>query len=63
MSDKPVIQLELATRLSKMTHIFKTPELQLLFVRTFWNTMTREWTHLDKFRYTVFVGCLMINRL
>jgi hypothetical protein len=51
MSDKPLIQHELAKRLAMLLHAPPTPKAQLLFIQAFLKTILREWAGIDKFRY------------
>ena len=49
MSDKPVIQQELADSLAKSV-LDINGDAQWLFIRCFWETMSREWMGLDRHR-------------
>ncbi|ELU14330.1 hypothetical protein CAPTEDRAFT_223453 [Capitella teleta] len=60
MSDKPLVQEELADRLSKLVHVMETPELTLRFVESFFWTEAREWHGTDVFRLDKF---MMLIRL
>lgn len=51
MSDKPVVQHELAKTLASLLHVPPTPEATLLFIQAFLKTMVREWNGIDRFRY------------
>ncbi|KAM6224054.1 ribosomal RNA processing protein 1 homolog A [Rhynchocyon petersi] len=50
MQDKPLLQEELGRTISQLIHAFQTTESQHLFVQTFWQTMSREWTGIDRLR-------------
>ncbi|XP_072826086.1 ribosomal RNA processing protein 1 homolog A [Vicugna pacos] len=54
MQDKPLLQEELGRTISQLVHAFQTTEAQHLFVRTFWQTMNREWTGIDRLRLDKF---------
>lgn len=51
MSDKPVVQHELAKTLASLLHEPPTAETSLLFIQAFLKTMVREWQGIDRFRY------------
>lgn len=53
MSDKPVVQYELAGRLATLLHSPPKAQDTILFVQTFFKTMLREWAAIDKFRYAI----------
>lgn len=50
MQDKPLLQEDLAKTISQLVHSFQTTEAQHLFLRTFWQTMNREWVGIDRLR-------------
>ncbi|XP_016068997.1 PREDICTED: ribosomal RNA processing protein 1 homolog A [Miniopterus natalensis] len=50
MQDKPLLQEELGRTISQLIHAFQTTEAQHLFLQTFWQTMNREWTGIDRLR-------------
>ncbi|KAM9253981.1 ribosomal RNA processing protein 1 homolog A isoform 2-T2 [Dugong dugon] len=50
MQDKPLLQEELGRTISQLIHAFQTTEAQYLFLQTFWQTMNREWTGIDRLR-------------
>ncbi|XP_049730936.1 ribosomal RNA processing protein 1 homolog A [Elephas maximus indicus] len=50
MQDKPLLQEELGRTISQLLHAFQTTEAQHLFLQTFWQTMNREWTGIDRLR-------------
>ena len=54
MSDKMVIQHELALNLADLVDIFPSPEMKLLYVDTFFLTMAREWPGIDSLRLDKF---------
>ncbi|XP_040556849.1 ribosomal RNA processing protein 1 homolog B isoform X1 [Gallus gallus] len=50
MQDKPLLQEELANNISQLIHVIQNTEAQHLFIRTFWQTMSREWNGIDNLR-------------
>ncbi|XP_036301580.1 ribosomal RNA processing protein 1 homolog A isoform X2 [Pipistrellus kuhlii] len=54
MQDKPLLQEELGRTISQLVHAFQTTEAQHLFLQTFWQTMNREWTGIDRLRLDKF---------
>ncbi|KFO28097.1 ribosomal RNA processing protein 1 homolog A [Fukomys damarensis] len=54
MQDKLLLQEELGRTISQLIHAFQTMEAQHLFLRTFWQTMIREWAGLDRLRLDKF---------
>ncbi|OXB58614.1 hypothetical protein ASZ78_007608 [Callipepla squamata] len=50
MQDKPLLQEELANNISQLIHVIQNTEAQHLFIRTFWQTMNREWNGIDNLR-------------
>ncbi|OXB79556.1 UNVERIFIED_CONTAM: hypothetical protein H355_000372 [Colinus virginianus] len=50
MQDKPLLQEELADNISQLIHVIQNTEAQHLFIRTFWQTMNREWNGIDNLR-------------
>ncbi|XP_015416305.1 PREDICTED: ribosomal RNA processing protein 1 homolog A isoform X4 [Myotis davidii] len=54
MQDKPLLQEELGRTISQLVHAFQTTEAQHLFLQTFWQTMSREWTGIDRLRLDKF---------
>ncbi|XP_047574999.1 ribosomal RNA processing protein 1 homolog A isoform X1 [Lutra lutra] len=54
MQDKPLLQEELGRTIAQLLHAFQTTEAQHLFLRTFWQTMNREWTGIDRLRLDKF---------
>jgi ribosomal RNA-processing protein 1 len=55
MTDKPLIQEELAERITQMVHCFKNFDTLLCFVRTFFMTEAREWSGTDQLRMDKFM--------
>lgn len=55
MSDKPLIQEELAKTLSEMIHCFNKRDAALLFIQEFYETVNREWPRLDYLRMDKFM--------
>ncbi|KAF6121524.1 ribosomal RNA processing 1B [Phyllostomus discolor] len=54
VQDEPLLQEELANTISRLIHAVHNPEAQHLFVQTFWQTMNREWTGIDRLRLDKF---------
>uniref|UniRef100_F6UDN9 Ribosomal RNA processing 1 n=1 Tax=Equus caballus TaxID=9796 RepID=F6UDN9_HORSE len=50
MQDKPLLQEELGRTISQLIHAFQSAEAQHLFLQTFWQTINREWTGIDRLR-------------
>ncbi|NXS08171.1 RRP1B protein, partial [Neodrepanis coruscans] len=50
MQDKPLLQEELAANISQLIHVFQNTEARHLFIQTFWQTMSREWSGIDNLR-------------
>jgi ribosomal RNA-processing protein 1 len=49
MTDKPIVQHELAQRMAKMQHrLFE--DNGFLFMKAFWTTVCREWSGIDRYR-------------
>lgn len=55
MCDKPLNQEELAREISSLIHCFCSTQLSFLFIDTFFQTISREWNGLDKFRLEKFL--------
>jgi ribosomal RNA-processing protein 1 len=58
MADKPVVQHELAEELAKLQGRFRAPANALLFAKTFFETMRREWGGLDRLRLDKFYSLI-----
>lgn len=54
MQDKPLLQEELALTMSQLVHALQTRPSQNLFLRSFWQTLNREWTGIDRLRLDKF---------
>ncbi|EDO46082.1 predicted protein [Nematostella vectensis] len=54
MSDKPLVQEELASSISSLIHSFRNKDSALLFLVTFFKTMHREWHGIDRLRMDKF---------
>jgi ribosomal RNA-processing protein 1 len=50
MSDKPLVQEDLAERMASLIYLFEDRESSLLFIKCFWQTMKREWYGIDRIR-------------
>lgn len=50
MSDKPLIQHELARKLAALLHVLPSEEQRFLYMRAFFSTMNREWSGIDRYR-------------
>uniref|UniRef100_A0A1B0EZT5 Nucleolar protein n=1 Tax=Phlebotomus papatasi TaxID=29031 RepID=A0A1B0EZT5_PHLPP len=61
MSDKPLVQEELAEDLGGLLHLFATPEVSLQFYEVFLQTMNREWYGIDQWRIDKFM--MLIRRV
>ena len=51
MSDKPVVQRELAEKISQLIHTHSSSENAIMFIKVFYSTMDREFTKIDRLRY------------
>ncbi|MBN3283101.1 RRP1B protein, partial [Polyodon spathula] len=54
MQDKPLLQEELATVISRLIHSLQKTDAQYLFLETFLQTMNREWNGIDRLRLDKF---------
>ncbi|KAF1356384.1 nucleolar protein,Nop52-domain-containing protein [Delphinella strobiligena] len=54
-ADKPRYQQALARDLASLCTVFTTSPNTLLFIRTFWQTMAREWTGIEALRMDKFL--------
>ncbi|KAJ1112113.1 hypothetical protein NDU88_000382, partial [Pleurodeles waltl] len=54
MQDKPLLQEDLANTISQLMHALMNTDAQLLFLKTFWQTMNREWNGIDRLRLDKF---------
>ncbi|KAM3932869.1 ribosomal RNA processing protein 1 homolog A-like [Leptodactylus fuscus] len=54
MQDKPLLQEELALTMSQLVHTLQTRPSQNLFLRSFWQTLNREWNGIDRLRLDKF---------
>ncbi|XP_072850288.2 ribosomal RNA processing protein 1 homolog B isoform X1 [Pogona vitticeps] len=50
MQDKPLLQEELSNNISQLMHVIENMDTRNLFIQTFWQTMNREWTGIDRLR-------------
>ena len=50
MSDKPLVQQDLATELADILLKIPDPSSSLLFLKGFWQTIVREWLGIDRLR-------------
>ena len=55
MSDKPLVQEELAENISSFVPSFNSPDASLLFIKCFLLTMGREWVGIDRWRTEKFM--------
>ena len=55
MSDKPLVQEELAENISSFVLCFKSRESSLLFIKSFLLTLGREWAGIDRWRTDKFM--------
>ena len=51
MSDKPLVQRELAEAISKLIHTHKSTDNAIMFIKVFYTTMHREFPRIDRLRY------------
>lgn len=51
MSDKPVVQRELGESISKLIHTHSNPDNAILFIKTFYTTMHRQFPLIDRLRH------------
>ncbi|CAL7944299.1 unnamed protein product [Xylocopa violacea] len=61
MSDKPLIQEELAESLSKIVHCFKAKDVVLLYTTCALRTLGIEWYGIDQYRLDKF--CMLVRRI
>uniref|UniRef100_A0A3Q4HXZ4 Ribosomal RNA processing protein 1 homolog B-like n=1 Tax=Neolamprologus brichardi TaxID=32507 RepID=A0A3Q4HXZ4_NEOBR len=54
MQDKPLLQEELSRKISTLIHSFTSTQQQLSYLRSFLQTMKREWTGIDRLRMDKF---------
>ncbi|XP_073524914.1 ribosomal RNA processing protein 1 homolog A [Phyllobates terribilis] len=54
MQDKPLLQEELAVTMSQLVHALQSRPSQNLFIRSFWQTLNREWSGIDRLRLDKF---------
>ncbi|XP_061165284.1 ribosomal RNA processing protein 1 homolog A-like [Saccostrea echinata] len=59
MQDKPLIQEELSDNMGKLLHIFGNVDISLLFLGVFFQTESREWSGIDRWRMDKF---MMLSR-
>ncbi|PNF29984.1 hypothetical protein B7P43_G06966 [Cryptotermes secundus] len=55
MADKPLVQEELAEKISHLVHCFNKTDLAITFIQCFYSTMVTEWNSIDQFRYDKFL--------
>jgi len=60
MSDKPLVQEELAEELGSLIHCFPDIKVGIQFFRNFLETMCLEWFGIDQWRIDKF---MMVSRL
>ncbi|XP_043215038.1 ribosomal RNA processing protein 1 homolog A-like [Amphibalanus amphitrite] len=61
MSDKPLVQEQLAEELSQLVHVFPHRQDGVTFCRTFFTTMAREWHGIDVIRREKYM--MLVRRL
>ncbi|RXG59212.1 Ribosomal RNA processing protein 1-like protein [Armadillidium vulgare] len=61
MSDKPLVQEDLAEEISNLIHGVSTNSQKLLFFKASLDTVSREWNGIDKFRYDKFL--MLVTRV
>lgn len=55
MTDKPLVQQDVADKISSLIHSFRQPEQTLLFIDSFFKTMAHEWFAIDRYRLDKFM--------
>ncbi|XP_078043064.1 ribosomal RNA processing protein 1 homolog Nnp-1 [Augochlora pura] len=61
MSDKPLVQEELAESLSRIVHCFDVKDLVLLYTKCAFRTLGTEWLGIDQYRLDKF--CMLVRRV
>ncbi|XP_059619239.1 ribosomal RNA processing protein 1 homolog [Phlebotomus argentipes] len=61
MSDKPLVQEQLAEDIGALLHCFPTPQVSMQFYSVFLQTMNREWYGIDQWRIDKFM--MLIRRV
>lgn len=54
MSDKPLIQEDLAESISQLVHSFDSMEMSILYTKCALNTLSTEWFGIDQYRLDKF---------
>ncbi|XP_007542165.1 ribosomal RNA processing protein 1 homolog B isoform X1 [Poecilia formosa] len=54
MQDKPLLQEELSNQISTLIHSFQDLDKQLMYLESFFQTLKREWTGIDRLRMDKF---------
>ncbi|XP_069616485.1 ribosomal RNA processing protein 1 homolog A-like [Ranitomeya imitator] len=54
MQDKPLLQEEMAVTMAQLVHALQSRPSQNLFIRSFWQTLNREWNGIDRLRLDKF---------
>lgn len=54
MSDKPLVQEEVAESISQIVHCFNSAETALLYTKSTYRSLSVEWYGIDKFRIDKF---------
>ncbi|XP_008105663.1 ribosomal RNA processing protein 1 homolog B isoform X1 [Anolis carolinensis] len=64
MQDKPLLQEALSSNISQLVHVIENMDARHLFIQTFWQTMNREWTGIDRLRLDKFYTLMrmMLNQ-
>ncbi|XP_062572032.1 ribosomal RNA processing protein 1 homolog A-like [Saccostrea cucullata] len=55
MQDKPLIQEELSDNMGKLLHVFGKVDISLVFLGVFFQTESREWSGIDRWRMDKFM--------
>ncbi|XP_064470568.1 ribosomal RNA processing protein 1 homolog B-like isoform X1 [Ornithodoros turicata] len=55
MTDKPLVQQEMADSISALIHSFRRQEQTLMFIDAFFKTMAHEWFAIDRYRLDKFM--------
>ena len=63
MSDKPLVQEDLAETISALVHSFANRQTGLLYSKVALTTMAREWGGIDTWRMEKFLMVILTHRL
>lgn len=60
MSDKPLVQQDLAQELAELLLTITSIPSSLRFLRGFWITTVREWNGIDRLRYVLYTFAILL---